>query len=217
MNTTRLKNLFRSDVDDVALPNLWSDDEVATYMDEAQKMFCRLTGGIGDSSSPLCTVDIDASEPFTAIDKRILKIRRIQRDSDSKPLRVVNFEDLDAECVKLDAVEGVVDTVVIGIEPHKLRWVRVPAVADTATMIVYRLPLRSIVSSAVSVLEIDEQHQRSLLLWMEHLAYDKQDADTRDPKKSEEKEIAFRTYCEAATIEMARLRHKPRSVQYGGL
>jgi hypothetical protein len=217
MNSYRLRDLFRLDVDDTVAPNLWSDDEVATYADEAQKMFCRLTGGIGDATSSLCSVDISAGEPFTPFDPRILKIRRIQRDSDATPIQMLNFEDLDSAKIKLDNTTGFVTKVVIGIEPFQLRWMKVPLANDTASLIVYRLPLRTITSAVNSLLEIPDQHQRPLLLWMESLAYAKQDSDTFDKTKAADKEAKFRAYCAAAFAEGERLRHKPRFTMYGGI
>lgn len=217
MDSGQLKDLFRADVDDNVAPYLWSDVEVASYMDDAQKMFCRLTGGIGDASSLLCSVDIFAGEPFAKFDPRILKIRRIQRDSDARKLDILNVEDLDTKGIQLDALTGSVERVVIGMEPFALRWVKVPLVDDTASLVVYRLPLRPIVAVPATSLEIPEQHQRHLLLWMEHLAYSKQDTDTLDKKKAADREADFRAYCAAASAEIAKLRHKTRVVAYGGI
>lgn len=212
-----LRDLFRADVDDAVAPYLWSDAEVASYMDDAQKMFCRLTGGIGDASSNLCSVDLSAGEAFTPFDPRILKIRHIQRDSDSEKIGLINFEDLETLGLKLDNLTGPVDRAVIGIEPYMIRWMKIPLVDDTASLIVYRLPLRVISPTVKSLLEIPEQHQLHLKLWMKSLAYAKQDSDTYDKNKAEKFEKQFRDYCDAASVEAERLRHKPRVVVYGGL
>ena len=217
MNSAELRNAFRQDVDDEVVPYLWSDDEISAYMTDAQRMFARLTRGIRDATSLMCSVDMVPGEAFAEIDKRILRITRIQRDSDAQPLGIVNIEDMDAQGIRLDNTQGRVDTVLIGLEPHKLRWVRMPQVADTASMVVERLPLNAIVSTRSTPLEIDEQHHRALLMWMEALAYAKQDADTRDADKAELKDAKFRAYCAAALIEKGAARHKTRTVRYGGL
>jgi hypothetical protein len=216
MDSLGLKDAFRSDVDDNVSPFFWSDVEVASYADDAQKMFCRLTNGIADSSSTLCTVDIDAGEPFASIDKRILKVRRLQRDSDARPLRVVSMEEMDGLGIRLDNQLGTVSYAVTGMEDHKLRWVYVPKVSDTASMSVFRLPLRDI-TVAKSILEIDAQHHRALLLWMKHLAYSKQDSETFNPKAAQDNELAFNRYCAQAKAEQDRAVSKIRVVRYGGI
>ena len=43
MDSTALHDLFRSEVRDEATPYLWSDAEIYSYIDDAQKMFCLLT------------------------------------------------------------------------------------------------------------------------------------------------------------------------------
>jgi len=216
MDSYGLRDAFRADVDDSVAPYLWSDDLIASYADEAQKKFCRLTNGIADSSSDLCSVDIEAGEPVADIDKRILKIRRVQRDSDGAKLHVYNLEDLDERGIRLTAQLGPVRAVVLGMEEHSVRWLDVPAVNDTATLSVYRLPLRTVTTSKTQ-LEIDEQHHRSLLLWMKHLAYARQDTDTHNEQLSQRYEAEFRAYCKEAKAEQDRARGKVRVVAYGGI
>jgi hypothetical protein len=209
--------LFRADVDDVVAPYFWSDAEIVGYMDDAQKMFCRLVGGIRDATSDLTSIDIEVGEPFAALDPRILRITRMQRNSDAKPIDVLNIEDLDRAQVRLDGTVGLVSKAVIGMEAHTVRWLYVPALADSASMVVERLPLTTITPARSSALEIDEQHHRHLMLWMASLAFAKQDADTKNEGRAQLKESQFRAYCAAAKAETDRARHKTRVVSYGGL
>lgn len=217
MKASHLKDQFRIDMDDLVEPFLWSDGEIATYMDDAQKMFCRLTGGLRDASSTLCSVDLDAGEAFTSIDSRILKIVRLQRDSDGKRLDLVNFENVDAAGIRLDNQTGPVEAAVIGMEENKLRWVRIPAVNDSVSMVIERLPLNTIEADFKKPLEIEEQHHLHLLLGMAALAYGKQDSDTYNANKSADKQARFVAYCEQAKLEIQRKRHKTRIVGYGGI
>lgn len=216
MDSFGLRDAFRADTDDNVAPFLWSDDLIAAYADDAQKMFCRLTNGIADSTSEACSIDIVAGEPSADLDKRILRIRRIQRDSDGAKLDVFNIEDLDARGVRLTSVQGPVRAAVLGMDEHSLRWLDVPLADDTASLLVYRLPLRAITTSR-SQLEIDDQHHRALLLWMKHLAYARQDADTFNQRLAERYEGEFHTYCQAAKAEQDRARAKVRVVAYGGI
>jgi hypothetical protein len=216
MDSLGLIAAFRTDVDDNAVPQLWSDASVAEYADDAQKMFCRLTNGISDSTSDLCSIDIEIGEPFADLDKRILKVRRMQRASDSRPIILVNFEDLDSCGLRLDATRGTVGNAVLGMDENKVRWSRVPAVADVAQLTVYRMPLRAI-TVAKTQLEIAEQHHRALLLWMKYLAYSRQDSDVYDPRAAAANEQKFRAYCMDAKFEQDRARSKVRVVRYGGI
>ena len=217
MRSGELISLFRADVDDTAEPYFWSDAEIVGYADDAQKMFCRFTYGIRDAMSILCTVDIEQGEPFAAIDPRILRISRIQRNSDAGLIDIVNIEDLDTLDLRLDSIPGVVKMAVLGMQAHTLRWMKVPSEDDTASMIIERLPLNTLTLERSLPLEIDEQHHRHLMLWMASLAYAKQDADTQNTGKAMSKEAQFRAYCAEAKAEKARARHKPRVVAYGGI
>jgi len=232
MNSVALKDAFRVDVDDTVAPFLWSDVDIASYMDDAQKMFCRLTNGLSDSTTPsVCRVSVVSGTATAAISDRILKIRRAMRSSDGRPVTVVNVEDLDSMGIRLDNHAGRVEHLVLGMDEHSVRWVRTPDVADVIQLTVWRMPLLDITATTVVandpeenspnidpvVLEIDSQHHRALLLWMEHLAYLKQDADTINRKLSAEREASFRAYCFQAMNEQNKARHKTRVTQYGGI
>jgi hypothetical protein len=74
-----------------------------------------------------------------------------------------------------------------------------------------------ITTAGDQALEIDEQHHNALLLWMKHLAYDKQDSETLDKGMAAEYEARFRMYCAAALKEQERARRNSGTVIYGGL
>ena len=59
MNSTEVVGLFRETVGDGAAPYLWNDVEAFRFLDDAQKMFCRLTGGLGDASSAITQLASD--------------------------------------------------------------------------------------------------------------------------------------------------------------
>ena len=80
MNVLELYDQFRSDVVDVIKPTIWSDDDVFRYMDDAYKMFVRLTGGIADFTSDFARVNIVTGEKVGEYDKRILRIMKAYRD-----------------------------------------------------------------------------------------------------------------------------------------
>lgn len=233
MTPSQLKDLFRSDVRDEAEPPLWSDPEIYAYMDDAQKMFCRLTGGLADSSTPeICNIRVTAGRLFAPYDKRILKLRDLRRESDGRNVTILNFEDLArtgtvsddygqfhgvGDGAKFSSTVGPVDSVVVGMDANKLRITNVPQADDVLQAIVYRLPLNAITGAADEEFEIDDQHVINLLDWMKYRAHKKQDAETYDRGRSAEFEQVFLAYCDQCKAERERREHKYRTVAYGGI
>ena len=96
MDSTALHDLFRSEVRDEATPYLWSDVEVYSFIDDAQKMFCRLQGGIADASSAITHLTVTAGDVLVPISPLILKLREARRSADGYDLEILNFEDLQS-------------------------------------------------------------------------------------------------------------------------
>jgi hypothetical protein len=226
MDSTSLIKLFRADVNDTLKPYLWTDPELLSYLDDAQKMFARLTGGISDASSDVTRLEGLAGEAFVTISPRILKIRQVQRVSDARDLDILNFEDLQntlavddygfQQGFKLDNQQGEVRAVISGMEQGKLRLLRIPEADVSLQMIVYRMPLKDIVDFDQK-LEIEEQHHRHLMLWMRALGHQKPDAETYDRTMAQAYEAKFYGYCDQAKAERERKEHKYRTVAYGGI
>lgn len=230
MNSSDLLNALRLELADVTEPTLWSDAEIYGYIDESQKQFCRMVGGIGDGSSPLTQLSIApviqvapappiAASEWVAISPLILKFRDAYRSADVRPVTIVNYEDMPAHGLRFNGRTAPhPDALVIGIEPGRARMYPAPNLLSTGViqLIVDRLPLKSIDDSDQK-LEIAEQHHINLLMWMKHRAFSKQDADTYDAKKSVDFGAAFREYCAEAKKEKERAMHKTRVVAYGGI
>lgn len=217
MTPSEVKTLFRSEMKDAVAPYLWSDADVYTYIDDAQKMFCRLTDGISDATTAE-VVEIPVAADATWLDSHpsILKIRAATRDSDGAPLEVVNFEDLASRGIRLDGRKGPVRTLITGMQENKLRLASVASVVDTIRLLVFRLPLID-VTDGEGPFEVAPEHHIHLLYWVKRCALLKQDAETFDKSKAEDFEVMFRAYCAQAKAEQQRKRHKVRTVAYGGI
>lgn len=217
MDSTALLARFRLDTNDLNTPYLWSDAEVYSYIDEAQKMFCRLQGGIADATTAsITTLSVTAGDVWASISPKILKLRFAQR-GDQRDVRILNFEDIQSgrDGLRLDLAPGPLQCIVVGMERDKLRFLPIPVANDTLQLTVYRLPLNDINANG-QALEIDEIHHVSLLDWVKARAYQKQDSDTFDRGKATEFENRFRMYCEQARQERERREHKYREILYGG-
>lgn len=221
MNSTALHDLFRSEVRDDSAPYLWSSPEIYSYIDDAQKMFCRLQGGISDASSAITSLTVSANTTFVSISPLILKLRAATLQSDYSNLEILNYEDVQPTRenprpdYRMDNTRGRVEALVTGVEPNKVRLIRIPDAEQTINLVVYRLPLVGITGPAQN-LEIDEHHHRHLLLWMKHLAHQKQDAETFDRGRSDAFSAQFVAYCDQARSERERREHKFRTIAYGG-
>lgn len=226
MRSEELFDAFREDVADMSSPHLWSDSEVWRYIDDAYKMFVRLTGGVPDSTSPVTQIPVYKGEADAKISPLILRIRDAQLVSLGRPLKIINHTDLPLVSlpdygtirdVYLNNLSGEVRYMLIGQQRGLVTWVQVPAEDDTVQLSVYRLPLERIVGPEQEFSDIGEEHHEHLLLWMKSRAYGKQDAETFDKGRRDEYKAAFTEYCSMAKAEWERAKSKVRSVAYGGI
>lgn len=217
MNSTELLEAFRSDVVDLEAPTLWSDAEIYRYMDDAQKMFCRFTEGIEDARTPAVTQLVVApNEEWLDHSPLILKIRVARRTDTGAKLPIVPFEKAADHGIRFDGRAGPVQALVIGEEQNAFHLYPTPNEPVTIALSVFRLPLKAITDAGDQKLELDEQHHESLLMWMKHKAYLKQDADAFDPRRAEDSRSDFMAYCAQAKREQGRARHPAGAVVYGG-
>lgn len=216
MDTQQLLDQFRLDVRDAVAPYLWSDNEVLLYLNEAQKQFCRLTGGIADATSSVARIRLTAGRRYGALSPLVLKLRAAF-GSDGRALEIVNFEQLE-----LDGSDGLqlftdqpgsVCKLVVGMEPNKVRVVNTPTEDQTLNLIVYRLPLDDLTALG-QPLEIDDQHHLALLKWARHLAHMKPDAETYDRGRAAQYEQEFLQYCALAKEEKGKREHTHRLMQF---
>ena len=218
MNSTEILDAFRDEMQDVETPYLWSDSAIYRYLDDAQKMFCRLTEGIEDSSTPaVCRLAITVGTDWYPLSPKVLKVREAVSTTTGRPYEIMNMEKASLNGVHFTGNPGPLKLFVTGLEKGRLRAWPVPAEDSVVELRVFRLPLARITDAGDQNLEIDEQHHNALLLWMKHLAFSKQDAETFDRGKADECEGRFRAYCHAALKEQERARRNPGTVTYGGL
>ena len=212
MTTTELLAMFRAEVDDNVAPYLAADALVYSYIDDAQKTFCRLTEGIEDGRSFKLTIAPNVE--WYKVAPSILKIRKATNAATGREVTLVNQEKAGVLGVLFNGQLGPVRTLVLGIEKHAVRAWPMPNEAATITLDTFRLP------AAVGQgddLEIDEQHHSRLLMWVKSRFYGIQDSEVRNDKKSDECEQRFRAYCAQAKVEQERARRVVGTVMYGGV
>lgn len=212
MTTTELLAMFRAEVDDNVVPYLAADSLVYSYIDDAQKLFCRWTEGIEDGRS--YKVNIAIGKEWYDTDPAILKIRKATNTVTGRRMELINQEKTDALGIWFDGRTGPARVLVLGIEKHAVRVWPIPTAAITVALDTFRLPDTV---AAGDDLEIDEQHHSRLLLWAKHRFYNIQDSQIRDDKKSAEYEERFHVYCAQAKVEQERARRVVGTVNYGGV
>lgn len=217
-----LHDLFRAEVDDLDPSDpLWSAAEVYSYMDRAQKRFALKTDCFSDTD----TVAITADNEFVTISSRFTKIRSAKLASSGRSLRIYNYSDIETESYDDDygsnifqtnweALAGTPNVIVLDMKADNGRLVGVPVADDTLNLVVYRMPLTDIVDDTSSLELADTEHQLALMVWMQHLAYSKQDTDTFNARIAADKKNDFDDYVDEARLRYQRLRRKPGTVRY---
>jgi len=167
VNSSSMLAAFRDEMADQELPYLWSDAAIYRYIDSAQKMFCRLTEGIEDART--YTLSVVPGTAWYQIDPVILKVRDATRTDTGREVPLVALEKARPEGIIFDGATGPLKVLVSGFEKDALRAWPVPDETVTVTLSVFRLPLVRI-EEADQDLEVDDQHEAGLMLWVKHMA-----------------------------------------------
>ena len=94
MNAAELLAAFRSELDDLQEPYLWSDAQVYGYLSEAQTEFCRQTEGIEDALTPaVCRLQIVPGRPWVAKSPLIRKLRAAWRTDSGRAVDILTPEN----------------------------------------------------------------------------------------------------------------------------
>ncbi len=212
MNTTELLALFRTEVFDLELPYLWSDEWVYGAIDASQKQFCRDTNGIADSRS--FSITIVPGTEWYAIDPKILKLRDAVDHATGRDMPIFSIEKMAENGMKFDLKTGPIQALIAGMDEGMLRAWPVPSEPTVIDLRAFRLPLTV---EAGDDLEIPEQHHRYILYWAKYLAYSVHDAEAYDKNAAEKYLTLHAAYCAKARIEQNRVRRPVSTVTYGGI
>lgn len=212
MNAAELLALARQELFDTVQPYLWSDDLLYTYIDDAQKQFCRYTEGVEDARS--FSLKIKPDLVWYDLDPLILKVRSAHDQLTGRELPIWTTEYMSTNRIWFDGSRGPMKALVSGLEKGVLRTFPVPSEASTVELRVFRLPYDVGVGGEF---EIDPQHIINLLFWVKYRAYNVQDAEAADEKKALSNRTDFEAYCAKARVEQGRLRRPVATVAYGGI
>jgi len=129
MNATELLARFRYEVSDQELPYLWSDATVLSYIDEAQKQFCRDSYGIEDARQ--FKLSVTGDNPWYSVDPVILKIRSAVNRATGDPVPLIPAEKMASYGMRFDGAVGPTRALITGLEKGALRVYPTPEVSPT--------------------------------------------------------------------------------------
>jgi hypothetical protein len=218
-----LVSKFRTEMDDVVQPYLWTDDEIIDFLDEAQTEFAMHTEIFKERG---VAITVTAANPYVTLPEGLIRVRRAtlatNRDT---PLGLRNFNEMDTLMSSDDygrvisnweSETGIPAFLVLDDTQGEGRLAPIPDADDSLELSYSRLPLKPLTATSQTTELTDRRHQRSLLVFARARAYNKHDSDMYDPRMSQGLLQQFMTEIERFRIENTKLTRKPGVVRYGG-
>jgi len=177
---------------EIAENALWTDTQLLRYLTEAQEEVCLRTRAFASDTMTIALAD--ATQSYT-IDPKIIQLHRLYFNKKEYEHTSRTMMDVNAPQWKESPESGLRDNeVFFFIRGRKLTLSRVPdtvdiGIAPTLELEVYRLPINEVTVGAE--LEIPTQMHKNVIWYALHLAYLKHDADTYDPKRSDQYLLKF--------------------------
>lgn len=231
-----LANLCRLAIDDTDPDDpLWTDLEIASYADGAQKEFARRTDYFSDASTTeIVEIPFVAGDILIPLDPRVIKIRHAKLLLDPGKLVPSTYADMETQStnstdyaspytfgpsLNWEESTGTPRYLITDVETDMLQLAPIPVVDDTVKMMVYRLPLEDITEDVQCLEVVETDFQRGLLFYMKYMAYGKNDVDTYDERLQG---VALSNHEDFITKAKRQLRRERFSstrgvVRYGGL
>ena len=223
---------IRSDLKDQTEPYFWSDEDLLSYIDEAQIEFCRRDVGapITDSvTREVCEIPYKADDTVLPAHSSIFNILHAFRDDDDGtgrlyPLKIMTETTLLGAHNSADdygmALSGATSfsqasRVRVILLDHTEGAIRLGSPADAAGILrirVERGPIREI-CKPTDHYEVHRNHETALKAYSNYLAYSKQDAETFDEKARDHWKGEFDRIAARAQLEYIRRQSTPGPIQ----
>lgn len=184
MNLSELIANARIQATDRVAPYLWSDDEITSYANDAEREACRRARLITDSTTAsVCNITLVAATASYTLSRKVLFVNRVKLVGESIPLGPVSYKDLDRQVPGWEDETGTPTRYVKDTDTGKFRPYPTPTAAGTAKLTVTRLPLEDMVGDSDEP-EIQPHLHGSLLFWILHCMFSKPDNDGYDEAKA---------------------------------
>lgn len=213
MRLDALISAFRVEADDVALPQLWSDADVISFLNEAQKEAC-IRARLLMASSTITLVVAQANYRLAANVIDVLVARLPNTNTALCRESELSLQDKFYSGKPSGySVEG--DPSGDGALGRELWLDYLPAVVDTLTLRCHTLPT-AMVTPTTDYPQIGPEHHRPMIDWALHLAFRKRDSDTQDLARADRYEARFTASFgmrQSANVRRKQQRHAPTVVQ----
>lgn len=197
---------------------LWSNEELAAFINEAQiQAFrrCLLQEDFGSTYD----IAIVAGTASYTLHPKILQIIANTLSSNGKELQLTDTRTI-FELQNFSQDTGIPKFYTVNYKTGTVLFYPTPVANDTWKPLVYRLPLNTVSFSLPNAdLEIQDHFAIPMLHWAAYLAYSKQDADTYDPKQAMIHKAAFTDEFGETSVysDMRKLKSADNRVKYGGI
>lgn len=190
---------FRVQANDKVEPYFWSDEEVASYLNHAQKeaaIRARLIYEVLDKD--ICSIDVIKGQPIYSLNPMLYELSHVSfkanSDNQGSRISIMSPEDMDGLC-GTDWRERS-GSPRFAVQADK--WLRLAPIPDADGLLFiegYRTPKQMNLVDADTVSpEISELHHEHLINWALHKAFSIPDAEGFDPARSDQAERDFTEY-----------------------
>ena len=194
MTLAQLRALFRADATDSATPYLFSDADVATWLNEAvEEAAIRARLIYEDTDPDVCQISVTPGTVKYTLHPALYELGRVQfTPSGTTVATVVYLTDrVELDRIKPQWRHEDPDMPRYAVQDDKtLLLVPAPLQPGTLTLEGYRLPLTPMSADSDSP-EINSAHHRHLVAWALYRAFSRPDAETIDPARAATAEQVF--------------------------
>lgn len=210
------EDLTEDDVENEQLR--WSNEELTSFIDQAQKKACRAAYLLKKSEDAF-NISVVAGTADYSLDSRIIRVKVIESAGTGFELIKAEYEDFLGE-QNWRTKSAVPTHYIIDESDKSIKLYPSPIATDTLSLIYYRLPLITLDwTDPNQEIEIPVEYQIEMLDWAASLAYMKDEANTFDPARAGTYAALFRSNFTDTSVygEIRRKRSKGRTVRYGGI
>lgn len=220
MNLTELIAQAREALADEVLPQLWSDEALVGYLNEAIQEACERALLIQDMTTPtVCRVEVLEGQGLYKLHPSVLRVERATLAG--RPLDETSIENLDETMGNWEVRSGQPRSFVFmqtfGAGHPALQLVPIPTAAGEISLRVYRGPLERLTLENVDgAPEIPVRHHHKLVNWVARCAFLRPDADSHDADRAQVHENYFERDFGArpdANVQRKRRDKRPRVVK----
>lgn len=190
MRLDELRASLREMLNDITEPQLWTDDTLDRYLNNAVREACiraRLLKEDADSLPELCEINFDAGQARIKHAAEILVIRSGTIVGQCQKLWALTAESMDRREPEWDSTSepGTPRYLVMDLAQKAVRLYPTPDTAGVLRLRVWRMPLASelmVKDADVPVITLPDAEE--LRHWAAHEAYLVKDPDTNDAARS---------------------------------